>query len=92
MTGVCGSCGSNKGHIEGRCRNCGGPFAPRDDTAARDAGAITPFQIEEAVSNIRMAIRRLYGAWENEPTDEVNEAIADLEQAVRYLTDQETPS
>lgn len=29
MIGRCGSCGSDLGHIDGRCRNCGGPFSPR---------------------------------------------------------------
>lgn len=27
--GWCGSCGANRGHIEGRCRNCGGPWSPK---------------------------------------------------------------
>ena len=29
LENVCGSCGQGTQHIEGRCRNCGGPFAPR---------------------------------------------------------------
>lgn len=63
-----------------------------DDMADHDAGAITPYQIEEAVTNIRMAIRRLFGVWEDTESEDVNESIADLQQAVRFLTDQETPS
>lgn len=47
---------------------------------------------EEAINNMRMAIERLYRVWEETQSEEVNEAIADLEQAVRFLTGEEIPS
>ena len=58
----------------------------------REAQDVVVKPKEEAINNMRMAIERLYRVWEETQSEEVNEAIADLEQAVRFLTGEEIPS
>lgn len=73
-----------------------------DDMAAHDAGAITPLQIEEALHNLTMVENRLQ-RWADDArspgriaaalsSEELDGALADLQQACRFLRDQETPS
>ena len=48
--------------------------------------------IRQAILNIQMAEGRVMRVWEWTQNEELNEAIADLQQAVRFLTGEETPS
>lgn len=46
----------------------------------------------EAIINIQMAIKRIALVWESTGHDDLPDAQADLEQAVRFLTGEEVPS
>lgn len=48
--------------------------------------------IREAILNIQTAWKRVMFVWEYTQNDELNEAIAELQQAVRFLTGEEIPS
>ena len=47
---------------------------------------------KEAILNIQSAWKRVMLVWEHSQNDELNEAIAELQQAVRFLTGKDTPS
>lgn len=65
---------------------------PSREDVSQDPG------VEEAILNIKQAIRVIAPIWEDmnrfghSGADDVAGAQADLEQAVRFLTGEETPS
>ena len=46
----------------------------------------------QAILNIQAAQSRVTLVWDHSQNDELNEALAELQQAVRFLTGEETPS
>ena len=46
----------------------------------------------QAILNIQTAEKRVMRVWEHSQNDELNEAIAELQQAVRFLEGEEEPA
>lgn len=46
----------------------------------------------QAILNVQTAEKRVMRVWEHSQNDELNEAIAELQQAVRFLTGEEVPA
>jgi hypothetical protein len=57
------------------------------DTEPEEMGVIA-----HAVANIQMAVMKIATVWESTGHEDLADAQADLEQAVRYLTGEEEPS